>query len=181
MPQPTLVSEDGSQGWIFFTYDDTPGSINDNRNKRGRHWSQDRKHKQEWEGIYLACFLRERLPRNLIHVKVWFQLQFTDAGRARDPENFRHPVVKPFADCLVAAGYLPDDSADFFVVRELTISKDKLIITPTQRALGRKSAMHVALLYRLAPDALERQRAGGTQLQASRGYDGVASSREVRG
>lgn len=177
----SLSSGDGSRGWIFCSYDDTPGSVNHNANKRGRHWSQDRAHKQEWEGIYLALFMANRLPRKLSSVKVWFQLEFTDPGRRRDPENQRHPIVKPFADSLVVAGYLPDDTADYFTCMDVTISDRKLVVTKGERAMGKKSRLHIALLYRVAPDALESHRAGGTRLQASTGLGGMANGRGTRG
>lgn len=180
-PPPRLLSNETGKGWIFFTYDDTPGSVNAGRSKRGQHWTKDREFKAEWEGIYLTCFMRERLPRKLEHVRVWFSLQFIDPGRGRDVENYRHPIVKPFADSLVKAGYLPDDTEDYFEVGGLAIDGRKLELTPTQKMLGRRSCLHVALLYRLAPDALERQHAGGTRLQASRGVGGATESQGARG
>lgn len=180
-PPPRLLSSETGKGWIFFTYDDIPGTVNHGRSKRGQHWTKDREFKKEWEGIYLSCFLRERLPRKLEHVKVWFSLQFIDPGRRRDTENYRHPVTKPFADALVKAGYLDDDTDQYYEVAGLAISETKLVLTDTQKMLGRRACLHVAMLYRLPPDAPERQHAGGTRLQASNGVGEAADSRGARG
>lgn len=147
---PQLLSSDGTRGWIFVTYPGDPGSINDNRSKRGRHWSQDRAAKREWEGLFLTGFMKERLPKRLTHVKVWVQLQF-DRNQRRDPENFRQPYIKPFADSLVVAGYLTDDTLRYFEVADFAISDVKLATTKAQKAMGLHSCSHVAMLYRTAP------------------------------
>jgi hypothetical protein len=181
MPRPSLVSSDGSRGWLFASYDDVPGTVNHGRSSRGQHWSKDRAHKAEWEGIFMVLFMHGALPKNLAHVKVWFKLEFFDPGRRRDPENFRHPLMKPFADTLVRGGYLADDTGEFFTCVDLQLSPEKLERTAAQKAMGLKARLHMALLYRVAPDALERQRAGGTRLQASRGSSGMAGDRGARG
>lgn len=144
---PPLVASSSGKGWVFITYPGDPGSVNDGRRKRGQHWSQDRAHKLEWEGLFLTGFMAERLPKDLAHVKVWVQLQF-DRNLRRDPENFRHPFAKPFADSLVKAGYLPDDTADYFEIADFGITDRKLATTPAQKAMGLHSCTHVAVLYR---------------------------------
>lgn len=178
---PHLLASSRGEGWVFLTYRGDPGSLNDNRNKRGRHWSKDREHKLEWEGVFLTGFMKERLPKPLVKVKVWVLFQFDRPGVRRDPENYRHPFAKPFADSLVKAGYIPDDTEDYFEIRRIAISDQKLKMTPVQQAMGLHSVTHVAVLYRLPPDALERQRAGGTQLQASSGFGGAAGGPGARG
>lgn len=146
-----LRRSDGMAGWVLLTYSGTPGTVNHGRAKRGQHWTKDRAHKAEWEGTFMVGFMQERLPKKLAHVKVWVQLQFDDPGRRRDPENHRHPFMKPFADTLTKGGYIVDDTAEFFEVVDFAISDQKLIVTPAERKLGRRSACHVALLYRVAP------------------------------
>lgn len=148
MPQHLLASS-RDKGWVFLTFADTPGSINDNRSKRGSHWSKDRKAKAEWEGTFLMGFLKEAVPRPLEHVKVWVMFQF-DRRQRRDPENYRHPFAKPFADSLVKGGYIPDDTAEFFELVRVGISDQKVRFTPAQKAMGLHGVTHVAMLYRLA-------------------------------
>jgi hypothetical protein len=145
MPRPSLVSSDGSRGWLFASYDDVPGTVNHGRSSRGQHWSKDRAHKAEWEGIFMVLFMHGALPKNLAHVKVWFKLEFFDPGRRRDPENFRHPLMKPFADTLVRGGYLADDTGEFFTCVDLQLSPEKLERTaahgaPVPRRPGRLGA-----------------------------------------
>lgn len=175
MPQPRLLASDGSRGWVFMTFGDTPGSINDNRSKRGGHWSQDRQAKQEWEGVFLTGFMKERLPRRLDHVKVWATFQF-DRRQRRDPENYRHPFAKPFADSLVKAGYLDDDTERYFELVKVAISDVKAVFTPAQKMMGLHGVTHVAMLYRLPPNALELQReAGGTAQRQASGFGGAVT------
>lgn len=149
--QPRLQRSDGSAGWVLLSYSGTPGTVNHGRAKRGQHWTKDREAKAEWEGTFMVGFMQARLPKRLAHIKVWVQLQFTDPGKRRDPENFRHPFMKPFADSLVKGGYIADDTKEFFEVVGFEISDQKLVVTAAERRLGRRSACHVALLYRVAP------------------------------
>lgn len=153
MTRPRLQSSNEQRGWIMVTMPGDTGTVNHGKTRRGSHWTKDREHKREWEGLFLMAFMQERLPKNLAHVKVWVTFQFTDPGRKRDPENFRHPFAKPFADSLVKGGYLADDTRDYFELADVGFSTVKLAVTPVQKQMGLKSMTHIALIYtrRVAP------------------------------
>jgi hypothetical protein len=132
-------------GSVTVFYDDTPTTVNKGGGGSRGHWSKGHKEKQRWEGVYLALFLQAKLPRRLDFVRVHILLEYARPNTKRDPENFRHPVVKPLADAFVKAGYLKDDNPDYFDVGSLTISRDKLDAPKTI-----KSRITVTIDYRLA-------------------------------
>lgn len=115
-------------GQTRMIWPDCPGSVNAGASRRGRHWTVQREQKKQWEGIFFIMFLQARLPKGLVWCRADVELQFTTPGTKRDPENFRSPVSKPLADALVKAGYIPDDSPEFFEMGSLVVSREKLIV-----------------------------------------------------
>ena len=138
-------------GCVNFYYDDTPKTVNKGGGGSRGHWSKGHKEKAMWEGIYCMCLLQAKLPRPLAYVQVDVVLAYTRPNTKRDPENFRHPVMKPLADALVKAGYIEDDNPDFFSVGVFQISRDKLDVPKGSLV---KSRIDVTVHYRLPRAAL---------------------------
>lgn len=147
------MSDDRLDGNRIVYYDATPKTVNKGGGGVRGHWSKASREKSRWEGLYMMLFLQCKLPKHLEFVRVGITLEFTTPNTRRDPENFRHPVVKPLADALVKGGYLPDDTADYFEVDHLVISKDKLTGLPPKSLV--KSRITLAIDYRLARTAPE--------------------------
>jgi len=134
-------------GSVTVHYDDTPRTVNKGGGGTRGHWSKGYKEKKRWEGLYMLLFLQAKLPKKLDYVNIHITLEYTTPNTKRDPENFRHPVVKPLADSLVAAGYLEDDTREHFEVEDLVISPDKLVLPPKSLV---KSRITLRIDYRLA-------------------------------
>lgn len=171
------LSYDGS---VTFDCDGTPGSVNHGKTGRGRHWSTERKDKQDWEAIFGYSFMKAKLPRHLRFVSVIVELKFVDPGTRRDAENFRHPISKPMADVLTKGGWLTDDTEEFFVMERVTVSKEKLERTKAQKTMGLRSKMIVTVHYLLdsshhAPLSAGGAGAGGVE------PDGRRTGPEARG
>lgn len=106
-------------------YDDVPKSNNaGGGGARANHFAAHRE-KKRWEGIYGILLMSERVPRGGTHASVSIELRFRDKRR-RDSSNYYQSVVKPLADVLVQMGMIPDDTDEFFEVKDLTIHPDRL-------------------------------------------------------
>lgn len=107
---------------FVITYDESPKSLNAGGAGSRRHWGAAHKEKRKWEGIYGMLLLQRRVPRGMSHCRVReVLLEFRHANR-RDASNYQAAIVKPFADCLVAGGWLADDTAEFFELEDVKIS-----------------------------------------------------------
>lgn len=162
-------------------YDEAPGTINKGGGGTRGHWSKGHKEKMRWEGIYMALILQAKLPKHLDYVSVHITLEYVRPNTKRDPENFRQPVVKPLADALVKAGYLPDDTREHFEVEDLVISKTKLEGAPPLV----KSRITLRIDYRLArtapePSVLAAPASGGTGSAGARRDRGVGDDAHAR-
>lgn len=146
-------------GTVVLVYDGVPGSAN---KKRGQHWTGTRGEKGEWEGIFALLAMKEKLPRHCRFLNIEVDLIFTTPNTRRDAENFRQPIVKPLNDALVKGGWIEDDTEDFIVVNRITISKEKLEVSPARKALGVKAQMRVTIDYLLGPAHHAPLGAGGT-------------------
>lgn len=104
-------------------YDDAPKSLNAGGTGSRRHWSQGYREKRQWQGIWGMLLIAEKLPRGASHVRIYVRIDFDD-NRRRDAENFRPAVSKPFADALVAGGWLADDTAEFFELVECRVNNN---------------------------------------------------------
>lgn len=76
--------------------------------------------KKRWEGLWLQQFMVARMDPFMSFAKVTFNVYFKQRHH-RDTENYRHPVVKPFADALVKGGYLKDDTDEWFRVEDFRV------------------------------------------------------------
>lgn len=172
---------DTIDGSIIVHYDDTPKTVNKGGGGARKHWGPGSKEKAMWEGIYMMLFLQGKLPKKLDWVGVGVVLEYTTPNTKRDPENFRHPVVKPLADALVKAGYIPDDNPDHFEVRDFAISKSKLVgVGPLV-----KSRINLAIDYRFArtasePSVLAAPAPSGTGLAGARRGRGAGDDARTR-
>lgn len=149
-------------GSVVIDYPEVPGSVNHGKNRRGVHWSITRDEKKRWEGIYQMLLMAAKLPRRLSFVTVNVELKFIDEWVRRDAENYRAPIVKPFADALTLGGWLVDDQQEFFVCERLLISRERLEVTKAQKLMGVRSHMWITLDYLLGPDSRAPFSAGGT-------------------
>lgn len=142
-------------GHVVFEWDDVPRSVNAGGGGARQHWSKGHQEKQSWEGVFTVLALKAKLPKRLDQIAVDVELQFSNPGARRDTENFRHPVVKPLADALVKAGFIPDDNPDHFRVGRFEINED-VKLEPKRRP-GQRAAiaqkMILRLAYRFGPDS----------------------------
>jgi len=150
------LMEGEPDGYVEFEWDDLPRSVNAGGGGSRKHWGEAHKEKagkRGWDGIFAMLAIRAKLPRRLDRVVVSVELQFSDPGTRRDPENFRHPVVKPLADALVKAGFIPDDTDNYFRIDTFTINRDVKLDPkkrPGQRA-ARAQRIVVRIAYRFSP------------------------------
>lgn len=95
-----------------------PKSINDGGGGTRANVFAAHKEKKRWQGLFLMELMAGRVPKHMMRVKVdvTLRFKFKSGGKGRDEENFRQPVVKPFADALTEGGYLVDDTAEYFRV-----------------------------------------------------------------
>lgn len=125
-------------------YDDAPKSLNAGGTGSRRHWSKGYREKKEWQGIWGMLLLAEKLPRGATHVRIHVRIDFDDSRR-RDSENFRPAVSKPFADALVAGGWLADDTDEFFTLVECKVnnevSLDRGMATNRREVVGRTTVI----------------------------------------
>lgn len=100
---------------FVISYDEAPKSLNAGGTGSRAHWSKGYQEKKKWEGLFGMLLLHRKIPRGMTHVTADVLLEFKHRNR-RDAENYRSSVSKPLADCLVAGGWLPDDTAEFFEI-----------------------------------------------------------------
>lgn len=77
------------------------------------HWSVGRKAKQDWEQMLGIALLEQRVPRKLNTVRASATLHFRQRRR-RDAGNFAALLDKALGDVLQAAGYLEDDTPEYY-------------------------------------------------------------------
>lgn len=89
----------------------TPPSLN----KIGyhSHWSVGRKAKKDWEGFLHIALMEQKVPRKLGSVSASATLHFKQRRR-RDEGNWRALLEKALGDVLQAAGYLEDDTPEYY-------------------------------------------------------------------
>lgn len=110
---------------VTLYYDEIPKSANSGGGgARANPYAASRE-KRMWEGVYFVLFLRAKIPKDLDHITVRPELQFTDPWRRRDADNYYLSISKPLADTLVKGGYIPDDTPDHYSCERVVISKDK--------------------------------------------------------
>lgn len=118
-------------------YDEVPPSSNTNSGVGGRgHHHGIARTKLKWEGILQYMLMAAKVPRPLPFVEVSAELQFKDAGRRRDADNWHFAISKPLGDALVKGGWISDDTPDFYTFGKVEISKVKLA-TPNPMVKGR--------------------------------------------
>lgn len=111
---------------------EAPKSLNEGGNGSRRHWAVGYREKARWEGLYLAELMVNRVPRGMVRCTAtalirWRPVpQWGDNQDRRDIPNYSGPISKPLADSLVKAGYISDDTPDFFKMGELTFAIDSL-------------------------------------------------------
>jgi hypothetical protein len=106
-------------------YNECPPSNNAGGGGARVHWGQAHREKKRWEGIFALLLISKRVPRGMTHCTTSVQLQFTRKAR-RDAENYRQSFAKPWADALVAGGWLPDDCAEYFTLEKVDIVSEVL-------------------------------------------------------
>jgi hypothetical protein len=77
------------------------------------HWRKVRSEKQKWEGFLHIALMEQRVPRKLNFVNASATLHFK-TRRRRDEINLRVTLDKALGDVLQAAGYLEDDTPEFY-------------------------------------------------------------------
>jgi hypothetical protein len=97
---------------------DVPKSVNAGGGGARAHWGAAHREKKRWEGLFLMELMAQRVRRNMTCCYAEIEVRWKHRNR-RDIENYRHPITKPLADALVIGGYLPDDTEEFFKVRDM--------------------------------------------------------------
>lgn len=77
------------------------------------HWRKVRREKQRWEGFLHIALMEQRVPRKLSFVSASATLHFRQRRR-RDEINHKVTLDKALGDVLQAAGYLEDDTPEFY-------------------------------------------------------------------
>jgi len=77
------------------------------------HWRKVRHEKQKWEGFLHIALMEQRVPRKLNFVSASATLHFKQRRR-RDAINHLVTLDKALGDVLQAAGYLEDDTPEFY-------------------------------------------------------------------
>ena len=79
------------------------------------HWTKWQKEKRGWihDVFYLVNQHGYSVPKNLKHIKIKRILIYFDKIRTRDESNYEPMVIKPFADALVKAGVIADDTVQY--------------------------------------------------------------------
>ena len=106
---------------FVITVADSPKSVNQGGGGvRAPHWSSAYREKVAWQNIFMAELMVEGVPRNMTHCSAHVTVRFKHRNH-RDVENYRHPVIKPLADALVAGGWLEDDTEEWFEVEDFRL------------------------------------------------------------
>ena len=106
---------------FIISHDEAPKSLNAGGTGSRQHWGAAHREKKRWEETYGVLLMEAEVPRDMLFCEIEAWLTFKE-NRRRDPENFRPAVAKPFADTLVAGGWLPDDTREFFNMRDMHIA-----------------------------------------------------------
>lgn len=106
---------------FVLSFDEAPKSINHGGLGARGHWGAAHKDKRRWEGVWGMLLLQRKVPRGMMACTCEGVIEFRHAHR-RDAENYRPTLIKPFADVLVKAGYIPDDTAQYFEFGRLILS-----------------------------------------------------------
>jgi len=79
------------------------------------HWSKWSREKKEWihDIFFLVKEQGNALPRGVDHIKISRITIYFDKVRTRDESNYEPMIIKPFADALVLAGIIKDDTAQY--------------------------------------------------------------------
>jgi len=129
------------------TVPETPKSVNQGGGGvRAAHWGVAFKEKERWQQTFMQEFMVAGMDKDMVHCKVDVTLRFKNRNR-RDLENYRHPVMKPLADALVAGGWLQDDTEEWFVVEGFRMESgvELSMPRPNPRQVYTKSEMIVKL------------------------------------
>ena len=102
------------------TYDDTVPSMN--RMSRNSHWVYT-KAKKRWTHIFLLDLLWQRPAALDGKVTATAELTFPTRHR-RDLDNY-WLTGKALGDALVAGGYIPDDTPEFYEFKGLTFNPER--------------------------------------------------------
>lgn len=97
----------------------TPKSLNAGGAGSRRHWGAAYREKRFWQNEAAVALLVMKVPKGMSFCTMSAMMRWKHRRR-RDPENYSAPLVKPYADELVKAGYLPDDTDEFFRFAGLT-------------------------------------------------------------
>jgi hypothetical protein len=106
------------------SYADTPKSLNAGGTGSRRHWAVGYREKKRWEDIWTGLLLEAKVPKGMRKVAVKAALYFPTLHK-RDAENYRSGLTKPLADAMVAGGWIPDDTAEFFNLVDFYIAADR--------------------------------------------------------
>lgn len=96
---------------VSFEVPDVPPSFNSLIQSKGLQWTY-RKAKHDWQNTFLTALQAAEMPR-CERVVVEGEVTFPTRTR-RDQGNYRFLTEKALGDALVAGGWLPDDSWEFF-------------------------------------------------------------------
>lgn len=140
------------KGKLDMAHVGTPMSLNNNGAAANSFSYQTSKKK--WEGRLTQLLVDAQVPRSLKYVFVEGQMCFADSAR-RDQGNFRFMVEKALGDALVAGGWLPDDSWEFYEFGRLHYAYEK-------------GTAWTALTLHVEPGAYDRPNVGTPQLFAVR-------------
>jgi hypothetical protein len=77
------------------------------------HWRKVSQEKKKWEGFLHIALMEQEVPRKLSFVKASATLHFR-TRRRRDEINLRVTLDKALGDVLQSAGYLEDDTPEFY-------------------------------------------------------------------
>lgn len=119
------------------TIPQTPKSVNSGGGGvRTAHWGVALKEKQKWQNWFADEFMAEAVEKGMLFCAVSVTLRFKYRHR-RDVENYRHPVIKPLADALVAGHWLDDDTDEWFKVDDFRLEKGVEMSERWARLAGR--------------------------------------------
>jgi hypothetical protein len=117
---------------VELTYRDVPPSYN---TYQRAHWRKQARLKKEWQQVFESLLLASRAGRGpWKRVEAKARLRFKD-HRRRDEGNFRVPIEKALGDALVNGSWIPDDTFNFFQMREVEFEPEtgdpRIVVTLT--------------------------------------------------
>jgi Holliday junction resolvase RusA-like endonuclease len=106
---------------LMFIAPNRPLSINE-ANKM--HWAARKRRLDPWRTLTeFEVRARYIKPKTATPVRVSITLPFSRSGR-RDPHNYTSTVGKTIVDALVAAGVVPDDTAEWVEFTDPVLAVD---------------------------------------------------------